>query len=152
MKKADLVTGFVLLVLAGYLIWEALDMPPSRTFGPGSGFLPFWLGVILAALSLILIVTASLRRRNEAEGPLFPGKEGLLTVVKVLGGLALFTILMETLGFIVNTFLFVAYLMGVVQREGRRSVLLTAVLTTASLYIVFQVLLGVALPRNMFGF
>lgn len=152
MKKADLITGIVLLILSGYVITEALQMPPSATFGPGSGFLPFWLGVILAALSLYLIVKTSLRRKDESDVPPFPGKQGILTVVKVLAGLALFTILMETLGFIVNTFLFVAYLMGVVQREGRRSVLLTAVLTTAGLYIVFQVLLGIALPRNMFGF
>jgi len=152
MKKADIITGIVLLALAGYLMQEALGMPPSRTFGPGSGFLPFWLGIILAALSLILIATASLRRKAGPDGPVFPGKEGLLTVVKVLGGLALFTLLMETLGFVVNTFIFVAYLMGVVQREGWRSVFLTALLTTACLYIVFHVLLGIALPRNMFGF
>lgn len=152
MKKADLITGFVLLVLAGYLIWEALGMPPSRTFGPGSGFLPLWLGIILAGLSLILIVSAALRPHDSQDRSPFPGKKGIITVVKVLGGLALFTIFMETLGFIVNTFLFVAYLMGVVQRERLLTTLLIAVLTTASLYIVFHVLLGLALPRNMFGF
>jgi len=152
MKKADLITGIVLLVLSGYAIQEAWRMPQSATFGPGSGFLPFWLGVILAAFSLILIITASLRRKDEQGSPLFPGKEGLIVVVKVLAGLALFTILMETLGFIVSAFLFVGYLMGVVQHERWQTVLLTAVLTTAGLYTVFQILLGVSLPRNMLGF
>ncbi|MDP2268395.1 MAG: tripartite tricarboxylate transporter TctB family protein, partial [Deltaproteobacteria bacterium] len=68
------------------------------------------------------------------------------------GGLVLFTLLMETMGFIVNTFIFVMYLMKVVQRANWRLSLLIAVATTASLYIVFQVLLGISLPRNMFGF
>lgn len=152
MKKADLITGIVLLVLSGYVITQAWRMPPSATFGPGSGFLPFWLGVILAALSLLLIVKASLRQKGESDAPLFPGRQGLLTVVKVLGGLALFALLMETLGFIASSFLFVAYLMRVVQGDRWKPVLLTAVLTTAGLYVVFHVLLGIALPRNMFGF
>ena len=152
MKKADFITGFVLLILAGYLIWEALGMPPSRTFGPGSGFLPLWLGIILVGLSLILIVGTALRPHDPQDRSPFPGKQGIIAVVKVLGGLAIFTIFMESLGFIVNTFLFVAYLMGVVQRERWPKSLLIAVLTTASLYTVFHVLLGIALPRNIFGF
>jgi len=40
MKRADLITGIVLLVLSGYVIQEAWQMPPSATFAPGSGFLP----------------------------------------------------------------------------------------------------------------
>jgi putative tricarboxylic transport membrane protein len=152
MKKADLITGVFLLILSGYVINEALGMTPSRTFGPGSGFLPLWLGVILAVLSLILLAGAALRATDEQDHSPFPGKTGIIAVVKVLGGLALFTLLMETAGFITSIFLFVAYLMKVVERERWPMTALIAVLTTAGLYIVFHVLLGVTLPRNMFGF
>lgn len=152
MKKADLITGVVLLVLAGYVIYEAWLMPPSGTFGPGSGFFPFWLGIILAGLSLILVVGAAVRPKDSTDVSPFPARQALFAVAKVLGGLILFTLLMETMGFIVNTFIFVVYLMKVVQRERWWMVLLIAVATTACLYIVFQVLLGITLPRNMFGF
>ncbi|MBW6487389.1 MAG: tripartite tricarboxylate transporter TctB family protein [Syntrophobacterales bacterium] len=152
MKKADLVTGVVLLVLAGYVIHEAWLMPPSGTFGPGSGFLPFWLGIILAGLSLILVVGAAVRPQDSNDVSPFPARQALLAVAKVLGGLVLFTLLMETVGFIANTFIFVLYLMKVVQRERWLSSLLIAAATTASLFIVFQVLLGISLPKNMFGF
>ncbi|MBW6486895.1 MAG: tripartite tricarboxylate transporter TctB family protein [Syntrophobacterales bacterium] len=152
MKKADLITGVVLLVLAGYVINEARMMPPSATFGPGSGFFPFWLGIILAGLSLILVVGASLRPKDADDGSPFPARQALIAVTKVLGGLVLFTLLMETMGFVLNTVIFVMYLMKVVQRERWWVALLIAVATTACLYIVFQVLLGISLPRNMFGF
>lgn len=152
MKKADLITGILLLILSGYVINEALGMTPSRTFGPGSGFLPLWLGVILAVLSLILVVGAALRPKDAQDRSPFPGKEGIIAVVKCLGGLALFTILMETAGFITNTFLFVAYLMKVVEHERWTMTVLIAFLMTAGLYIVFHVLLGITLPRNVFGF
>jgi len=152
MKKADLITGVVLLVLAGYVIYEAWLMPPSGTFGPGSGFFPFWLGIILTGLSLILIVGAVVRPKDPNVVAPFPTRQALFAVTKVLGGLVIFTVVMETIGFISNTFIFVTYLMKVVQRERWWVTLLIAVGTTACLYIVFQVLLGITLPRNMFGF
>lgn len=152
MKKADLITGVVLLVLAGYVIYEALLMPPSRTFGPGSGFFPLWLGIILAGLSLILVVGAAVRPKDSNDVSPFPARQALFAVTKVLGGLILFTLLMETMGFIVDTFIFVLYLMKVVQQERWWVTLLIAAATTACLYIVFHVLLGISLPRNIFGF
>ncbi len=60
--------------------------------------------------------------------------------------------LMETLGFIANTLLFVAYLMGVVERQKLKLTAMVSVLATAGLYMIFHVLLGVTLPRNIFGF
>jgi putative tricarboxylic transport membrane protein len=152
MRKADLITGIVLLVLAGYVIDQAWRMPPSATFGPGSGFLPFWLGIILAGLSMFLIAKASLGPKISGDRSPFPGAAGLFAVSKVLGGLALFTVFMETLGFLVNTFGFVAYLMKVVESERWPMTILISLLTTAGLYTVFQILLGITLPKNMFGF
>ena len=153
MKKADVITSFVLLVLSGYVIRESWLMPASATFGPGPGFLPLWLGVLLAALALILLVTAWRRRVTEKDGHSpFPGGRALLSVGLVLLGLALYTVLMEWLGFLVDTFLFVAYLLGIVEKERWPMTFLTAILTTAALYVIFQLLLTITLPRNMFGF
>lgn len=151
MKKADLITGFVLLVLSGYVIWESWMMPSSATFGPGSGFLPFWLGVLMAVLALILLFTAWRRTSDPEEGSPFPGGKPLLRVFAVMAGLGVYISLLEVLGFVLNTFLFVSYLMGAVERERLPMTALTAFLTTAGLYLIFQVLLGITLPRNMFG-
>ena len=154
MKKADVITSFVLLVLSGYVIRESWLMPPSATFGPGPGFLPFWLGVLLAVLALILLVAAWRRRattEKDVHSP-FPGGRALLSVGLVLLGLALYTLLMEWLGFLVDTFLFVSYLLRVVEKERWSMTFLTAILTTAALYAIFQLLLTITLPRNMFGF
>ena len=153
MKKADMITGFVLLVLSGYVIRESWLMPPSATFGPGPGFLPFWLGVLLAVLAAILLVRPGAAPATEKDGnPPFPAGKALFAIGAVLVGLAALHLADGGLGFLVDTFLFVAFLLGVVERERWRMTLLVAVLTTAALYIIFQVLLGITLPRNMFGF
>ncbi|MCL5808162.1 MAG: tripartite tricarboxylate transporter TctB family protein [Deltaproteobacteria bacterium] len=153
MKKADMLTGIVLLVLAGGVIWGARQMPQSATFGPGPGFLPLWVGVILALLAFILLASAWTRKltQKDTTSP-FPGAKALLAITGVLGGLAAYILLIEVLGFLADTFLYVAFLLGIVERERWQVTLGVAVLTTASLYIVFQVLLGITLPSNMFGF
>lgn len=152
MKKADLITGCVLLALSGFVIWESSRMPPSATFGPGPGFLPFWMGVIVAGLAAILFLTAWFRKAGPNEPAVFPGRKALTAVGLVLLALALYTIFMEPLGFLANTLLFVAFLMAVVQREGFKMTASVAVLTTAGLYIIFHVLLGITLPRSPLGF
>lgn len=152
MKKADLLTSCALLALSGFVIWESLQMPPSATFGPGPGFLPFWIGVILAGLAVILFLTAWFRMNDPKESHIFPTRKALTAVGLVLLGLALYTVLMEPLGFLANTLLFVAFLMAVVQRESFKVTAAVAVLTTAGLYIIFQVLLGITLPRSPLGF
>ena len=128
-------------------------MPPSATFGPGAGFLPFWLGVLLAVLATILFVSAWRRQATEKDNePVFPGKQALFAITLVLVGLAVYIFLIEVLGYLVDTFLFIVFLMKVVEREKWPLTLMVAVGTTAGLFITFQVLLQITLPSNMFGF
>jgi putative tricarboxylic transport membrane protein len=153
MKKADLITGIVLLMLSGFVIQEAWRMPRSGTFGPGAGFLPLWVGIILAILAVILLATVWRRQETgkDAKSP-FPAKRALIAITGVLGGLAVYILLIEVLGYLVDTFLFVTFLMGIVEREKWPRTLMVAVGTTAGLYLIFRTLLGITLPSNTFGF
>jgi len=153
MKKAEMITGVFLLVLSGLVVWQALEMPPSATFGPGAGFLPFWLGILLAVLATILFVSAWRREMTAKEdAPVFPGKQALFTIALVLSALGGYILLIEVVGYVVDTFLFVLFLVKVVEREKWPLALMLAVATTAGLFITFQILLKITLPSNMFGF
>ncbi len=153
MKRAEINAAIVLLMLSGYVIWEASQMPPSATFGPGAGFLPFWLGVILTALAAILLVSAVQRPATEKDrGSVFPGKQALLSISGVMIGLAAYISLIEVLGYLLDTFLLVLFLMKVVERERWRLSLIVSVCTTVGLFVTFQLLLQITLPSNMFGF
>jgi putative tricarboxylic transport membrane protein len=153
MKKAEMVASVILLALSGAAIWEALEMPPSASFGPGAGFLPFWLGVLLAALATIMFVSACRRQPTGKDGAsVLPGKHALLTVTSVMVGLTGYILLIEVLGYLVDTFLFVVFLMKVSQRERWLLTLEVALATTFGLFIIFQMLLRITLPSNMFGF
>ncbi len=153
MKKAEMITGVFLLLLAIAVIWEAANMPPSASFGPGAGFLPFWLGLLLAVLAIMLCVSAwrSLAKRKES-GSIFPRKQALLAVTLTMAGLAGYILLIEILGYLVDTFLFVVFLVKVVERETWRLSLPVAAGTVVGLYTIFHILLRITLPVGMFGF
>jgi putative tricarboxylic transport membrane protein len=152
MKKADSITGIVLLVFSGFVIQEAWRMPASATFGPGPAFLPFWLGVLLAVMATILFVAAWRRQAKEQDNKaVFPGKKPLFAIVSVLVGLVGYILLIEVLGYLADTFLFIVFLMKAVEREKWPLTLIIAVGTTVVLFLTFQILLKITLPSNMFG-
>ena len=153
MKKADQITGIIVLIFSGFVIEESWRMPQqSATFGPGVGFLPFWLGVLMATLSILLIVTAWRRTTDSTKKTILPRRQALIAIVLVLTGLAVYILLLELSGFLVDTMLFTAFLLSVVMREKWKMTLLIALITSVGLYVIFRVLLEVNLPKNMFGF
>jgi putative tricarboxylic transport membrane protein len=153
MKKADTITAIILLVFSGYVIQESWRMPPSATFGPSAGFLPLWLGVLLAILATILLLTSWTRPASEKDGkPIFPGRQAVLAITLVMVGLAAYILLIEVLGFVVDTFLFIVFLMKAVEHEKWPLSLMIAAGTTVVLFVTFQILLQITLPSNMFGF
>ena len=70
----------------------------------------------------------------------------------VMGVLVLYTIFLKTLGFILTTFLLIAFLYRVMEPLSWRKVLSGAVLTALGSYAIFQLWLQAQLPEGIFGF
>jgi len=152
MRRADQITGIVMLVFSLAVMEGARRMPPSGTFGPGAGFLPFWLGVAMAALSILLLVTATREPATAGGRAPFPTGWKLLPILETIGGLAAFIVLLETLGFLFSIALLTAFLLRIVERAGWGTTLVVAVANAGALYVVFKIMLGVSLPKNTLGF
>lgn len=157
MKRANQITGIVLLIFSGYVIMASMQMPlrqiTGRTsFAPSTGFLPMWLGVIMAVLSILLIVNATLREADSTRQAVFPRGRALAAVLLFLAGLAAYIALLEVLGYLSATALLTAFLLRFVMQAGWKRTLLVSVSASIVLFVIFQVLLRVELPKNMFGF
>lgn len=152
MRRADQITGVVVLIFSLAVIEGARRMPPSGTFGPGAGFLPFWLGAALAILSIILLVNATREPVLASERSPFPRGRAVVAIVETAGALAAFVLLLETLGFVLSIVLLTAFLLRVVERVGWLTTVTVSVANALGLFIVFQKFLGVSLPKSMLGF
>lgn len=142
----DLVSGLFWLAVAIFAAVQGLSLKLDSLSRPGPGFFPFWGGVVLGALSLVLIVR-SFRRVSERPR-IRPESWKPLVVV---GALAAYLLLLEPLGFVAVTFLFLLLLFRLERRGWAFSAASAAIGTLAS-YVLFQVWLKTQLPTGPLGF
>jgi putative tricarboxylic transport membrane protein len=117
---------------------------------PGPAFLPLWCGIIMAILSSIIFLRALW---EDKIGRWTKGKDSFLTsrwpkLVIVIFILSVFAVLLETLGFIIMTFVSMFGLLKVVGKIKWRIALIEAALATIISYTLFEIWLNVPLPAG----
>jgi putative tricarboxylic transport membrane protein len=118
---------------------------------PDPGFFPFWLGIGLIILSLALILQSMRGRINSgAAQPLWKGLRWQ-KVIFLLGVLLLYSIFLESLGYILATFLLMFFMFRAVEAQKWPIVILGSVVTSLFTYILFRLWLQVQLPVGLWG-
>ena len=141
----------VLLALAvAYSATAARQYTYWSATGPASGFLPFWLGVALAILAVILLVGAV---RERDPGPAWaPRGHGAVRFVVVTLATAAFIVLMPVFGMTLATVLFLAILLKALEGRSWPTTLGVAVGVAAANWAIFTWWLGVPFPTGPLGF
>jgi hypothetical protein len=115
-RSADRVTAALLLAFAVAFSTGALKQYQWwGSGGPGPAFLPFWLGLVMALLALGLLLR-SLKEKNPGEAWL-PRGEGLRDLLVVLGATVAFVALLNFLGMVIGTALYLFILVGYLGRH-----------------------------------
>jgi hypothetical protein len=150
-RRADRIAGAVLLALAVAFAAGALKFYTySGPGGPGSAFLPFWLGVVMAILAVMLLGGAL---RSPDPGPEWlPRGDGRRRLLLVLGVTIAMVALLKVLGMMLGTALFLVVVLRLLDRIPWPLTLTVAVLTTAVNYLVFSYWLRVPFPVGVLGF
>ena len=100
MRKADRIFGVIGLGLSLWCYLESRKFDYMTEFTPGPGFMPFWVGVVLALLSFYLIVDSFLRKSGKKDdAKLLPEKHALYRVGAIMLMLFGVTFSMKFLGF-----------------------------------------------------
>ena len=151
MRSADRIAGAALLALA--IAFSAGALKHYAYWGengPGSAFLPFWLGLVMAVLAATLLVGA-LRSRDP--GPAWlPSGDGLRRLALVVGATAAFVALLNVVGMTIGTVLFLVVLMRFLDRQPWPLTIAVALAVAGLNYLVFTRWLHVPLPAGPFGF
>jgi putative tricarboxylic transport membrane protein len=142
--------------LAGSLFWLAIAiffvvdsfnrLKLGTLHQPGPGFFPFWAGIVLALLSLLALFR-SFRKRDLLSLSGFKSPKLLL----VIGALLAYLLLLETLGFVIVTFLFLLLLFRMEYRKWSFSAAF-ALIGAGFSFAIFQLWLKTQLPTGPFGF
>jgi len=130
------------LGVAAVALWEASSLPVGTVRSPGQGFFPLCLGVLLVLLSLVLLL--QIFRAPAAARSTGPTRIG--QVIGVIAALAVYTAVLETLGYPIATFLLVLYMVRVTHPQRWLVALAVALLASGGSYLLFAVWLRVPLP------
>lgn len=136
--------GFV--ALSAFVVWESWNLEYYTNLGPGPGFFPLWLGIVLGGLSLIWLVQVCRRSRRAKDVAWFPQRTGLVRILSILAALVVTAGLMNLLGFQLMMFLFLVFLLIVLGRQTLWVTLVVALLGSVGLFHLFGGYLDVPLP------
>ncbi len=150
MKKRDLVTSLILLAVAIVTLLETYKLPIGTPAMPETGFFPLLLAIILGIFSLLLLGQAMMGKDRE-KAPSWVGAEGWKPLVFTAGALFVIGIFFERLGYLISTFLLIAFLMRATGPKKWWLVILFALCSALGSYLVFDVLLKTQLPAGFLG-
>jgi len=142
---SDRVLGGCGLALAAFYIWAATIIPESfmaDAIGPKA--FPIIIGLILAICSLVFL----LRPDPEPQWPTFANFFEILLAVAVM---LIYAMLLPELGFVIPTVLATTYLTWRLGSPPLGAVI-TGVLTSVGIYVVFRLILGLSLAKGPLGF
>jgi putative tricarboxylic transport membrane protein len=114
--------------------------------GPQTGYLPFYLCVILAGAALYGLGVMFLRRADAAET--FVTRDQLRRVMQVFVPTFLFVLFTQWLGLYIASFLLVAGFMRIIGRIALWKSLLTSFLFALSMFLTFEIAFDVIMPKG----
>ena len=151
MRTADLATAALLMLLGGVVLYDALRLGIGwGTDGPQSGFFPFWLALILLAVSVAIFVQTLVRRAAKP----FASAEQLRRVLRVLLPVAGFIVLTDPpgpwpgLGLYVAAAIYLGLYMRWVGGHDWRAVVALSVVLPVVTFIVFEKWFLVPMPKG----
>lgn len=146
MKSWQRYAGLFLLGVAGVVIYQSLFILRLTDAGqPGSGFLPFGLGVLLAILSVLLILN---HLGPDPKAVPFLG-ESWLRPILALAIMVAFTAGLPWIGAVAGVLLLVVIWLLVIEGKPIWTAVVTGVATGAVVYLLFEVALQAPFPKGV---
>jgi putative tricarboxylic transport membrane protein len=147
-KFEDRIVSAVFLVFSCLVMIESVRLKLDDIREPGPGFVPFFLGLMLAILSIIAFIFPEPQKKVAA---FWNDWQKGRSIICIFAGLVVYLFLFKILGFYIDTFLLMTYLMKMSGEIGVKRPLLISLLTVAITYLLFYRLLFIPFPQGLLG-
>jgi putative tricarboxylic transport membrane protein len=157
MHRRDIISGLFFLIVGVFFIINAGCLDLGTFSDPGPGLIPLIPGILLSVLSAVLVFKSykSMKFQRQTGGRA-AGPAGSLkwppVVIITLSTMLVFALVLESLGFVVSSFLMMLFLFKFIGNNTWIRSVLGAVLSVGSCYLIFEVWLSVQFPMGPWGF
>jgi putative tricarboxylic transport membrane protein len=148
-KSKDIISSLFWMIVGAGICYGGVDLELGTLHDPGSGFIFFWVGLIMLGLSLSIFIRALKEKGKAGEMRLIWSEVQWKKIVSVLVALFLYGYFFQTLGFILSAALLLVFLFKAVEPQRWSVAILGAVVSSLVAYVVFQVWLGSQLPKGL---
>jgi putative tricarboxylic transport membrane protein len=152
MGRADRISGIFWLCFAVSVTIQSYYLGLGTLHKPGPGFLFFWVNIVLAIMSLIVLIRAWVSKKEEGPQPTIFGTQKVSKIIFVMTSLFLYALLMETVGFIPVTLLFFIFILRIIEKKRWFYTIFVSVVVTVISYLIFETWLQSQLPRGLLEF
>ncbi len=147
----DRCVAVICLAIGLAIAASSLKLAVGTFTKPGPGLYPFLIGLVITALSLVLLVSpVSQKSKGKSEAPILGGRWGKVPLV--LGAVMFYALTLGFFGFPLTTFLFMVLVLKFIQPQRWAVVLGTALLSTSFSYLLFSVWLQIEFPKGIIGY
>ncbi len=146
-QRVNQVSALLWVALGVVVIIQTRGLKYMAEYGPGPGFLPFWLGVGVIILGILLLAQVTFSRK-EREGLSLPSRYAAWQMLLVMFGFFGFVFLSDKVGFLLCIGLLFMFLLVMVERKGWKFSLLMAIINTLFFWAVFELGLHLRLPAG----
>lgn len=152
MRRAELVTAVVLVLLSLYLMWKSAELPigwlPGE--GPGGGAFPFWLavGMLLSTLGTIVRWIRRTSPPSRSAEPYMDGQTFRRFLI-VAGSLTFMIGAIHWVGVYVAIPLYLVFYTRVVGRHSWGAVSALALASPILIFFFFEIALRITLPKGL---
>ncbi len=152
MQASNVIAAIFFLLVGLFFALYARTVEIGTFTEPGPGFLPFWAGLTLVAMAIILFLTSYAAKVRTAKPPFFPLRDSWKRVLAVFLSLIAYNLLLTPLGFTVTTFLFLVFLVKFIFPQTWKRSLVVGVLGSVFARMLFINFLETQLPKGFLGF
>ncbi len=145
--KSDQASSFVWLALGAGVVYLSYRLGLGTLTHPGPGFMCFWSGLILCALSVVVFLKGRLAAEANRIGQLWSGLKWSKAVL-ILLALVIYGLTFSRIGFLLSTTALLIFLFRAIDPVRWWAAILGAVLASLISFIVFNLWLQVQLPSS----
>lgn len=149
MKGKDFFSSIFWMAIGVGVCWAGIDLELGTLHDPGSGFIFFWVGVIIVGLAVGIFLKGLKKESPEEKiGKIF-AKVRWKKVLMVLGSLRLYAYTFQFFGFVLSTIFLLIFLFKAIEPQRWSVAISGAIISALTAYAVFHWWLGTQLPQGI---
>lgn len=153
MERYDRIISLIWIALGIGQCMESWVLGLGSMSEPGTGFIPFVVGLVIIVLSAILLLESSIEvKKNPGRKVSRWSDTHWRRVIYIVILLLAYALLLPKLGYLIATFLVLVFLLKSGEPIKWPAAIIVAILTSTISYLVFGIWLSVSFPKGILSF